>query len=180
MQALKAGRVNYSTLNLVWLALMGGADSKVVNTTNFALFPKGPKGRFPGIASHAWGIPEGSKNKDAAWEFIKWAMSKELLNKLVTKHGLASVTRQSTISSAAFKGKMTINGHDLGKIFIDTLGYAAQGHMKYRSVHVYPQMNEQIVKAISRVVTGQMKARESFKLAQTNAMADLKRAGIKF
>ena len=180
VQALKAGRVNYSTLNLVWLALMGGADSKVVSTSNFALFPKGPKGRFPGIASHAWGIPEGSKNKDAAWEFIKWAMSKEMLNKLVTKHGLASVTRQSTINSAAFKGKMTINGQDLGKIFIDTLKYSEQGHMKYRSVHVYPQMNEQIVQAISRVVSGQMKARESFKLAQTNAMADLKRAGVKF
>ena len=180
VQALKSGRVNYSTLNMVWLALMGAPDSKVVPTTNFALFPKGPKGRFPGIASHAWGIPEGSRKKDAAWEFIRWAMSKDLLNKLVARHGLASVTRQSIINSPAFKGKMTINGRDLGKIFIDTLKYADQGHMKYRSVHVYPQMNEQIVQAISRVVSGQMKARESFKLAQTNAMADLRRAGVRF
>ena len=102
-----------------------------------------------------------------------------MLQKLVARHGLASVTRQSVINSPTFKGKMTINGKDLGKVFIDTLKFAEQGHMKYRSVHVYPQMNEQIVQAIGRVVSGQMKARESFKLAQTNAIADLKRAGIR-
>ncbi len=179
VESLKAGRVNYATLNQVWLALMAAPDSQVAKTTSFGLFPKGPKGRFPGIASHAWGIPTGAKNKDAAWEFIKWSMSKEFLTKLVNQHALASITRQSVISTPLYKQKMTFNGYDLGQIFIDTLKYADQGHMAYRSVNVFPQVNMQIVQAISRVLSGQMKSRESFKLAQTYAIADLKRAGVK-
>ena len=51
--------------------------------------------------------------------------------------------------------------------------------MKYRTVHVYPQVNAQINQAISRVISGQMKAKESLALAQSNAIADLKRAGVK-
>ena len=59
--------------------------------------PKGPKGRFPGVASHGWGIPVGAKNKDASWEFIKWSLSKDLILRLTQKHGLGSVTRKSLI-----------------------------------------------------------------------------------
>jgi len=42
------------------------------------MMPAGPKGFFPLIASHALGIPIGSRKKEAAWEFIKWALSKEM------------------------------------------------------------------------------------------------------
>ena len=139
-----------------------------------------PKGRFPGIASHAWGIPTGSKNKDAGWEFIKWAMSKDVLNRMTQQHGLGSVTRRSVLEAPAYRQKMIVNGYDLGKIFLDTLAFADQGHMKYRTVHVYPQANAQINQAMGRVVSGQMKAKESFALAQTNTIADLRRAGVRF
>ena len=74
---------------------------------------------------------------------------------------------------------MVINGVDTGQVFLDTIALSEQGHMKYRTVHVYPQVNAQINQAVSRVVSGQMKARESFVLAQANAIADLKRAGVR-
>ena len=179
-EALRAGRANYSVNNQVFLALLAGEGSKVTNTSAFGLFPKGPKGRFPGIASHAWGIPTGSKNKDAGWEFIKWAMSKDVLNRMTRQHGLGSVTRRSVLEAPAYREKMVVNGYDLGKIFLDTLAFADQGHMKYRTVHVYPQANAQINQAMGRVVSGQMKAKESFALAQTNTIADLRRAGVRF
>ena len=66
-----------------------------------------------------------------------------------------------------------------GKIFLDTIAMSEQGYMKYRTVHVYPQANAQINQAVSRVISGQMKAKESFAMAQANAIADLKRAGVK-
>ncbi len=178
-EALRAGRANYSTNNQVFLALLGAEGSQVVKTSNFGLCPKGPKGRFPGIASHAWGIPTGAKNKDASWEFIKWSMSKELLGRMAQQHGLGSVTRKSILESPGYKQKMVINGVDLGKLFIDTLAFSEQGHMKYRTVHVYPQANAQINQAMGRVISGQMKAKESFAQAQVNTIADLKRAGVK-
>jgi multiple sugar transport system substrate-binding protein len=65
-------------------------------------------------------------------------------------------------------------------MFLDSIALSEQGHMKYRTVHVYPQVNAQINQAVSRVVSGQMKAKESFALAQTNALADLRRAGVRF
>jgi len=178
-EALRAGRANYSTNNQVFLALLGTEGSQVTKTCNFGLMPKGPKGRFPGIASHGWGIPTGAKNKDASWEFIKWSMSKDLITRMADKHGLGSVTRRSILESPAYKQRMVMNGVDLGKLFIDTLAFAEQGHMKYRTVHVYPQVNAQINQAMGRVVSGQMKAAESFKQAQVNAIADLRRAGVR-
>ena len=179
-EALRAGRVNFSPHNHAFCALMGQEGSKVTKTSNFAMIPKGPKGRFPGVASHGWGIPVGAKNKDASWEFIKWSMSKDFIARLTQKHGLGSVTRKSLINSDAYKQRMVINGVDTGKIFLDSIAMSEQGYMKYRTVHVYPQANAQINQAVSRVVSGQMKAKESFAMAQANTMADLKRAGVKF
>ena len=178
-EALRAGRVNYSMHNHAYCALLGTEGSSVVKTSNFSLVPKGPKGRFPGIASHGWGIPVGAKNKDASWEFIKWSLSKGLLLRMVEKNGLGSVTRKSVIDSDAYKKQMVINGVDTGQILLDTIAMSKQGHMAYRTVHVYPQANAQINQAFSRVVSGQMKAKESFALAQTNTIADFKRAGVK-
>jgi multiple sugar transport system substrate-binding protein len=178
-EAQRAGRINYAPQNHVFLALLGEAGSKVTATSNFSMVPQGPKGRFPGIASHGWGIPASAKNKAASWEFIKWALTKEMVLRLVEKHGLGSVTRQSLLSSPAYKQKMVINGVDTGQLFLDTIALASRGYMKYRTMHVYPQVNAQINQAISRVISGQMKAKESLALAQSNAIADLKRAGVK-
>ena len=76
-EALRAGRINYSTHNHAFCALLGEEGSKVTKTSNFSMIPKGHKGRFPGVASHGWGIPVGAKNKDASWEFIKWSLSRD-------------------------------------------------------------------------------------------------------
>ncbi len=179
-EAMRASRVNYSTHNHAFLALLNEPGSKVTSTSNFSMIPQGPKGRFPGVASHGWGIPVGAKNKDASWEFIKWSMSKELVGRLTEKHGLGSVTRKSLIDSPAYKQRMVINGVDTGKIFLDSIARSEEGYMKYRTVHVYPQANAQINQAFGRVVSGQMKAKESFAQAQANTIADLKRAGVRF
>ncbi len=179
-EAMRASRVNYSVHNHAFLALLGESGSKVSTTSNFSMIPQGPKGRFPGVASHGWGIPVGAKNKDASWEFIKWSMSKELIGRMTEKHGLGSVTRKSLLDSPAYKQRMVINGVDTGKIFLDSISRSEEGYMKYRTVHVYPQANAQINQAFGRVVSGQMKAKESFAQAQANTIADLRRAGIRF
>jgi multiple sugar transport system substrate-binding protein len=177
--ALKAGRVNYSTNNQAFLVQMAAADSKVANTCNFAMMPAGPKGRFPGVASHAWGIPVGSKNKKAAWEFIKWAMSKDMVKRMLVEKGYGSITRRSLIDSPEFKKKLTINGVDVAKLYLDTIDLAAGGYMTYRTVHVYPQVDKQIDIAIQTIGSKQMSAADAMRRAQEASIADLKRAGIK-
>ncbi len=177
---LKAGRANYSPNGQIFLVQMGAADSKVAQTCNFSMCPAGPKGRFPGVATHGWGIPTGSKNKDAAWQFITWAMSKPMIRKMVVERGYSSITRRSLIDSPEFKGKLTVNGHDIVKIYLDTIALGAQGYMKYRTIYVYPQVDKQIDIAIQNIASGQMSAKEAMGQAQQNSFAELKRAGIKF
>lgn len=175
---LKAGRVNYAPTNEAFLAQMGDKDSGVAQTCNFSMFPAGPKGRFPGIATHGWGIPIGSKQKDAAWQFILWAMSKDMIRRMVGR-GFNSITRRSLIESPDFKEKVAINGHDIAKIYLDTIALGAQGYMKYRTVAPYPQVDKQIDIAISSIVSGQMPAKQAMTQAQQNSLSELKRAGIK-
>jgi multiple sugar transport system substrate-binding protein len=59
------------------------AKSQVADKVGFAAFPAGPDGTKPyNITSWALGVGANSEKKDAAWEFIKWAESKEMVLKL--------------------------------------------------------------------------------------------------
>jgi multiple sugar transport system substrate-binding protein len=178
VQVLKQGRANYCLFNQMFLMQMAADDSKTKESCAFAMYPAGPKGRFPGVAVHGWGIPTGSRNKDAAWEFIKWSLSKPLMTRMLQEKGYGAISRASVIDSPEFKQANTVNGYDIGKIYLDTVALAAQGHMKYRTVHVYPQVNAQINKAIENIASGQMNPEQAWKEAQENAVADLRRAGI--
>lgn len=179
-QALKLGRVNFADAGQLYLAQLGDpATGKTIKTVNFGLVPKGPAGRFPGTAVHALGIPAGSKNKDAAWAFIQWALSKPVTRRAVAA-GYGSPTRRSDIESAEFRKSQVINGHDLAKLALDSIDLAAKGgYMKYRTVSVYPQIDQQLNKSIELIASGQMTARQAFQQAQAASVAELKRAGVK-
>ena len=123
---MKQGRINYSTNNETFLVQMAGPDSKVAKTCALSLIPGGPAGRFPNVAAHGWGIPVGSRNKDAAWEFINWAMSKQMTERMFRENAYSSVTRRSMIDRPEFRQKMMINGIDVAQIYLDTLTLGAR------------------------------------------------------
>lgn len=178
-QALKLGRVNFTDAGQLHLAQLGdAASSRVLKTVRFGLVPKGPAGRFPGTAVHALGIPAGSRNKAAAWEFIRWALSKPVTRRAVAG-GYGSPARRSDIESAEYRQRQVINGSDLAKLSLDSIDLASKtGHMKYRTVSVYPQVDQQLNKAIELIATGQQSAAQAMKQAQAGAIAELKRAGV--
>jgi multiple sugar transport system substrate-binding protein len=179
LNSVLQGRVNYITFNHAWLVQLGDPKkSKVANTVAYSLAPAGPKGRFPGVASHGFGIPAGSKKKDAAWEFIKWAMSKEMFRRMLVEKGYGSVTRRSVIDLPEFRKLMTINGYDVADLYLKTIDLASKGYMKYRTVNVYPQVDVLIDKAIQLITSQQMSAKEAMGWTQTNAIAELKKAGV--
>jgi len=178
-ELLRAGKANFAMVTHAGGMSHAEPESKIAKTLRFALTPRGPKGRFPSIASHGWGIPVGSRNKDAAWEFIRWSTSKQLVNRMVKEKFLGSVTRRSIYETADYRKLINVNGQDTGQIVLDTIKLGEQGHMKYRTVPVYPQVNVQLNQAISRIVSGQMNARESMNQAQASIIADFRRAGVK-
>jgi multiple sugar transport system substrate-binding protein len=178
-EILRSGKANFGMVTHVGGMSHAEPEAKVAKTLRFAMTPRGPKGRFPSIASHGWGIPVGSRNKEAAWEFIKWSTSKDLLNRMVKEKYLGSVTRRSIYDTGDYRKLINVNGQDTGQIVLDTIKLGEQGHMKYRTVPVYPQVNVQLNQALGRIISGQMSARESMNQAQTTVIADFRRAGVK-
>lgn len=177
-QALKLGRVNFTDAGQLHLAQLGdAATSKTIKTLKFGQVPKGPAGRFPGTAVHGLGIPTGSKNKEAAWAFIQWALSKQTTRKAVLA-GYGSPARRSDIDSKEFRAKQVINGNDLAQLALDSIELASKtGHMKYRTASVYPQVDQQLNKAIALIASGQASAKQALQQAQAQSITELKRAG---
>lgn len=181
MQTQKTGRANFRTQAITWMVpLAKDPDSKVKDTVRYSLMPGGPAGNFPGSNSHGFGIPVGSKNKKAAWEFIKWAVGKEMTLKLIENHGYPSVCRRSLIETELFKEAMTLNGQDVASVYLEVLELGGKsGYMKYRTVPQFPQIGDKINKAIERVATGQQNGADAMAQAQSEAVADLKKSGVK-
>jgi len=141
--------------------------------------PAGPAGDFPGSNSHGFGIPIGSKQKRAAWEFIKWATSKEMVGRLAREKGYTAVCRRSVINDPAYRQAMTLNGVDVAALYLKVLELGGmKGYMKYRTVPVFPQAGDKINKAIAQIATKQLSAKEAMKQAQAQAIEDLKKAGV--
>lgn len=176
---LQNGRANYATENEAFVVAMTRPKSKVRETCAFSMFPAGPAGRFPQVATHGWGIPVGSRNKEAAWRFIVWAMSKPLLLRMFRDQGWSSVTRRSIIEMPEFKKKLTYNGYDVARMYLDTVNLAGKGYMAYRTVPPYPQVDREIDIAIQSIVSGEKSAKAAMAAAQSNSITQLRRAGVK-
>ena len=180
--ALLAGRSNIFIHSSSWLTpMLTAPESKVKDTARVVRMPAGPKGDFPASNSQGLGIPKNAKNKDAAWEFIKWALSPELSARIVKDTGHSSICRRSVIQSAEYKRINTINGQDLGKLYLEVLEQPAKtrNYMAYRTVKEFPLMADAINKGVERIVSGQMPAAESMKAAQDAALGALRRSGAK-
>ena len=181
MRAQLSGRANLRSQSVGLLSpLFKHEESSVKTTTKYGLMPAGPVGNYPGCNSHGYGIPQGSKNKDAAWEFIKWALSKETLRKISLIKGYTGVCRRSIITDPTYKQAMTFNGQDVASLYLQVLELGGKsGYMKYRTVPVFPQVGDKINKAIEKIASKQLSASAAMKEAQTEAISDLQKAGIK-
>jgi multiple sugar transport system substrate-binding protein len=101
--------------------------------------------------------------------------------RIVKDTGHSSLCRRSVIESAEYRRLNTINGQDLGKLFLEVLEQPAKGrnYMAYRTVKEFPLLGDAINKAVERVVSGQQPAAESMKVAQDTALSAMRRAGAK-
>ena len=91
----------------------------------------------------------------------------------------SSPTRRSDLEAPEFRARQTINGTDLARLAQESIELASKtGHMKYRTVSVYPQVDQQLNKAIELVATKQLSAKQAMQQAQAGAIAELKRSGL--
>lgn len=88
-----------------------------------APMPRGPKGRATSVNSAGFVVAKASKNPDAAWEFVKYAVSDAGQSELA-KIGFAIPVRQSVAESPAYLEQAVKIDHNL---FVKALDYA---HLK--------------------------------------------------
>jgi multiple sugar transport system substrate-binding protein len=72
--------------------------SAIAGKVGYALPPEGPEGRSSSLWLWSLGMNAASEHKGAAWQFIQWATSKELLTKAIAE-GNMNPTRMSVADS---------------------------------------------------------------------------------
>lgn len=78
----------YLDADILYPNVMNPDASLVVDKVGFAPFPEGPAGRRPySVTSWAVGMNAESENKDAAWEFIRWATSPAIVATMQSEFG---------------------------------------------------------------------------------------------
>ena len=121
-QSLLTGRSNIFIHSSSWVTpILLSNESKVKDTSRVVRMPAGPVHDHPASNSQGLGIPKNAKNKKAAWEFIKWALSPEMSMRLVREHGHSSICRRSVIESEDYRKLNTVNGQDLGALYLEVL-----------------------------------------------------------
>jgi multiple sugar transport system substrate-binding protein len=73
----------YTDADSLYPNLLDPTKSTVTDKVGYAVFPAGPAGSKPyNVTSWALGVSEASQNKDAAFEFVKWATSQPVVAQL--------------------------------------------------------------------------------------------------
>jgi multiple sugar transport system substrate-binding protein len=138
------------------------------------LVPAGPAGRFPQIATHGLQIPKNAKNKDAAWEFIKWATSAEILKRSAIEGTHSAVTRESVLTSKEYAAKYTIAGVNVGDLIAEALRLAK---VAYRVVPEFPEVGQRIGQGIGEIISGQKSVKDALDAVQKDVVEIMKNAG---
>jgi multiple sugar transport system substrate-binding protein len=181
-QSLLTGHSNVFIHSSSWVtpALLSD-ESRARETTCIVRMPAGPVHDYPAANSQGLGIPKNAKNRAAAWEFLRWALSPEMAMRIVNEHGHSTICRRSIIGSEAYRKINTVNGQDLGALYLEVLELPARGnnYMSYRTVKEFPVVGDAINKAVEQVASGRMTSRDAMNAAQAQAIASLQRGSIK-
>lgn len=177
-RSMLAGRSNIFIHSSSWVTpILQSSDSRVRETALVTRMPAGPMRNWPASNSQGFGIPKNAKNRLAAWEFIRWALSPEMSKRILVEHQHSTVCRRSVIQSDAYREINVVNGQDLGALYLDVLELPAKGenYMAYRTVKEFPVVGAAVNRAVERVVTGERSAAEAMAAAQVEAEAELRR-----
>jgi multiple sugar transport system substrate-binding protein len=109
-------------------------------------------------------IPKGARNADAAWEFIKFAVSKDAQVLFARKVGTIPALKAAALDPQ-------VAGEPLLKPFID-----AMEHARYRPVHpAFPEVESYIYQAVDKAVHGEMSPKAALEWAASRAQKVLDR-----
>jgi multiple sugar transport system substrate-binding protein len=163
-----------------------GNVQRIIDTTKtqladrmaFSNTPKGPKGHYPQLAVHGYLINRASKKKEAAWEFVRWAIGKETMLKSALDHGHMACTRSSVLNNPEVKKKFTWRGSDMPALHEAVMKRAGEGYMTYRTIPQFPPLGDRVIIALTAIASGQTGVADGMKALQKDAEALLRKEGV--
>ncbi|MGI8483152.1 MAG: ABC transporter substrate-binding protein [Thermomicrobiales bacterium] len=165
-------------------------ESKVAGKVGFALLPevlaadgkpRGPEvshGRFghPAI-SYGLSVPKSSKNAQAAWLFIQWATSRDVMLE-TTKSGLrGDPTRESSLDDPSFAKNYDFGDGQWADVVRVAFGYGMSDYFPTESV-TNAQLSDVLGLALSQILTGDKSPKDAFGEAQSKSVDIQKQAGL--
>ncbi len=150
--------------------------SKVVGKIGFRVVPAGPGGQYPAFTGHGLGITSASKNKDAAWLFLQWANSFDIVKKIALNTNHLAVQRSSVWNDSEFRERWNLEGEgDFLKTFEDSL---AKADPDYRPRFAgFNEINQAYGEAVNKVIIGKSSAEDACEVLQEKALEVVRRFG---
>jgi sorbitol/mannitol transport system substrate-binding protein len=160
--------------------------SNVYRDVDFAPAPIAvtPKGSS-WLWTWALAIPESSKNKEAAVQFITWATSKEYIGQVAKNKGWVSVppgTRASTYANADYQkaapfAKFVLQAIEDADPLDSTLKPKPYTGIQFVGIPEFPALGHQVGLNIVKVIEGTMSVEEALKASQNSVSKLMKKSG---
>jgi ABC-type glycerol-3-phosphate transport system substrate-binding protein len=141
------------------------AQSKVSENFDIAVVPGNPD-QVSTTFSWGFGVSAGSKNQDAAWEWLQWSTSSEILEEL-SRSQVTPVPRQSVVDALADDSSLSEQDRHAFEVFAESVGASETMPM----TPAYPQYQEAMAVAVSAVMSQSADVDTALKTAQS-AMED--------
>jgi len=154
-----------------------GKESRVADLVAFAHVPKGPAGWFPQLAMQGYMIPSACKQKDVAWEVLKWLTSYEVEIAQAMELNHIACNRFSVLHDPKVRERWTGGETDVIKILEESIGRAQVGYMAYRLVPPFRAVGARVNVAFTNMLRGRAKIKDALEALQQQAMDILTQAG---
>jgi multiple sugar transport system substrate-binding protein len=149
-------------------------NSIVHDKVEISLVPAGPVARVPSIATHGYAIPKGSRNSEAAWEFMKWALSADVMKDIAVNGGFPAPSRKSVLESVEYGNRHNQGNTKIGNLIVDAISLSK---VAYRTVPEFPQVGERLGQALNEALTDQRTIQEALDAAQRDSERIMTDAG---
>lgn len=162
-------------------------DSQVVGKIGYAFAPKQAKDNNGWLWAWSLAIEGASKNKDAAFEFIKWATSKEYIETVGETEGWVvapSGTRKSTYANPKYQEAApfadivleSLLNADYKNPTVDEVPYDG---IQYVAIPEFQQLGTEVSQQIAAAIAGQKSLDEAMAEAQKLAEKIAEEGGYK-
>jgi multiple sugar transport system substrate-binding protein len=150
--------------------------SVVAGKLGYHFVPGGPAGRWPAFGAHGLAIPAGSKNKEAAWEFIKWALSTERQLRGGLEKNEIGLTRKSVLLHPEYIQKFNYANGQLMRVVAEQFDKYVKSF--YRPMtQEWGDVEDVCAIAMSKVLSGEESAEKALKEANKQLYEIYKEAG---